>query len=214
MRKPSFEVSPEGVHIILAGGFVTLIAALLGWTLVAVAGLIVTLLSLNFFLDPQRVVPHAADLAVAPADGKIVRVGPSKDPFTGEEREVVSIFMNVFNVHVNRVPVDGKLSNLRYTPGKFFNATLDKASEDNERNALQLTDEEGRTWTVVQIAGLIARRIVCRAEVGDSLARGERFGLIKFGSRVDVYLPHDYTSTVQPGKKVLAGQSVIAQKKS
>ena len=132
---------------------------------------------------------------------------------TGENRTCVSIFMNVFSVHVNRAPVSGTVEDLRYWPGKFLNAALDKASGENERCACLLRDTGGEQWTFVQIAGLIARRIVCRAEAGDTLARGQRFGMIRFGSRVDLYVPEGYLPAVSIGEKVFAGQSVIAQKR-
>jgi phosphatidylserine decarboxylase len=121
--------------------------------------------------------------------------------------------MNVFNVHVNRMPVAGRIARISYFGGKFLNASFDKASTDNERNSLLIEDGDGRSWTMVQIAGLIARRIICWGEEGDSLGRGQRFGLIKFGSRVDLYLPAEYEPTVRIGDKVFAGQSVLARKK-
>ncbi len=144
---------------------------------------------MNFFRDPERVVPYEDDVAVSPADGRIIRIERRIDPVTGESRQCVCVFMNVFNVHVNRAPVTGTISAIKYHPGKFFNASLDKASTDNERCEYQVTDANGDTWTFVQIAGLVARRIVCRVERGDELTRGERFGMIRFGSRVDLYLP-------------------------
>ena len=156
--------------------------------------------------------PTASNLAVSPADGRIVRVEPRMDPITGETRTCVSIFMNVLNVHVNRAPVQGTIKAIHYTPGKYFNAVLDKASDENERCAYLLTEDTGRTWTMVQIAGLIARRIVCRVKEGDELQRGSRFGMIRFGSRVDLYLPPDYSATVTPGDIVFAGESILAKK--
>jgi phosphatidylserine decarboxylase len=168
--------------------------------------------SLHFFRDPERVTPQGSDLAVSPADGRVLHVTECMEPLDGERRMRVSIFMNVFNVHVNRAPVAGAVEEIRYWPGKFFNASLDKASEDNERCAYKLRDADGLAWVMVQIAGLVARRIVCRAEQGDVLARGERYGLIRFGSRVDLYLPAGYVAAVKPGERVLAGQSVIAIK--
>ena len=120
--------------------------------------------------------------------------------------------MNVVNVHVNRMPVAGKIEAIRYFPGAFFNAALDKASTDNERCAYLVRDEEDRPWVMVQVAGLVARRIVCRVEEGDSLARGERYGMIRFGSRVDLYLPPDYSAVVTNGDVVTAGESILARK--
>lgn len=214
MRTPSPGIAPEGLPVIGLAAFATLILSLIGGTLSALLFLILTAFALFFFRDPVRVSPIAPEgkaVAVSPADGRIVSVGPVADPFTGEQRTRVSIFMNVFNVHVNRTPVAATVRAIRYHPGKFINASLDKASEDNERCALALTDKAGQTWTVVQIAGLIARRIVCRAEPGDTLALGDRFGIIMFGSRVDVYLPDDYISKVRIGDKVLAGMTVLAE---
>ncbi len=213
MQKPSIGMSREGFPAIFLVALFTLVCAFLGAGFLATVGLVLTAFVLNFFRDPARVVPLDEDVAVAPADGKVVKVESMTDPITGEERTAVCIFMNVFNVHVNRVPVTGTVQGLRYWPGKFFNASLDKASTDNERNAVQIVDENGLSWTVVQIAGLIARRIVCWGEKGDSFERGERFGLIKFGSRVDVYLPVEFEAGVLVGEKVLAGQTVIARKK-
>ena len=214
MRTPSPGIAPEGLPVIGLAAFATLTTALLGWGLPAVLLLAFTAFSLFFFRDPVRVPPIPAPgkaVAVSPADGRIVSVGPAPDPFTGESRTRVCVFMNVFNVHVNRVPVAATVRAISYHPGKFINASFDKASEHNERCALALRDEAGRDWTVVQIAGLIARRIVCRAEPGDALELGGRFGLIMFGSRVDVYLPDDYVSKLRIGDKVLAGMTVLAE---
>lgn len=213
MRKPSAAFCPEGLPAALLAGLLTLVLALLGCFWSALAALVLTCLTVNFFRDPERVVPHAPGLAVAPADGRVVSVGRARDPFDGVERMRVGIFMNVFNVHVNRAPVAGAVRDLAYHPGRFLNASLDKASEHNERLAVQLAAEDGGTWTVVQIAGLLARRIVPWAEVGDALARGQRFGMIRFGSRVDVYLPDDYTPVLHPGEKTLAGQTVLARRR-
>jgi len=149
---------------------------------------------------------------VAPADGKVIKVCPAVDPLSGESRTVVCIFMNVFNVHVNRACVEGTVSAMRYWEGKFINASFDKASEDNERLAVQLTDADGATWTMVQIAGLIARRIIPWAEAGDRLVRGQRYGMIKFGSRVDVYLPAGFEPAVAVGDRTAAGQTVLARR--
>ena len=213
MHKPSIGLSLEGMPFIFLTAIATLTFAILDCWFMATVLLVVLFLVLNFFRDPERVVPQEPGVAVSPADGKVVKVQAMRDPLTGEDRTAVCVFMNVFNVHVNRMPVAGRVGRISYFGGKFLNASLDKASEDNERNALLIEDEGGRTWTVVQIAGLIARRIICWAEEGDSLARGQRFGLIKFGSRVDLYLPSDYESAVRVGDKVFAGQSVLARRK-
>ncbi len=213
MHKPSIGLSLEGLPFVFLTAVATLTFAILDCWFMATLLLVVLFLVLNFFRDPERVVPQEPGVAVSPADGKVIKVQTMRDPLTGEDRTAVCVFMNVFNVHVNRTPVAGRISRISYFGGKFINASFDKASEDNERNALLVEDAEGKTWTVVQIAGLIARRIICWAEEGDSLARGQRFGLIKFGSRVDLYLPSDYESAVRIGEKVFAGQSVLARKK-
>ncbi|WP_291319727.1 phosphatidylserine decarboxylase family protein [Desulfonatronospira sp.] len=212
MRKPHFHIRPEGLNIISLTLLATLVFALLGWATFSIIGLVAFFFALNFFRDPERVVPDAQGVAVAPADGRVVKVEAMQDPFTKEQRTAVCIFMNVFNVHVNRFPLTGRVRAVSYHPGKFVNASLDKASLDNERCALHFDDEDNGTWTMVQIAGLLARRIVCYAETGDSFSRGQRFGLIKLGSRVDLYLPHGYESTVNVGDKTIAGQSIIARK--
>ncbi len=212
MRKPSIAISLEGLPFIGLCALFTLALALLGWTFWAFVLFVLTVFVLNFFRDPERVVPTGPGLAVAPADGRVVKVGPATDPATGEERTVVCIFMNVFNVHVNRSPVDAEVTDVVYHEGAFINASLDKASEDNERNEVRLRDAEGGAWTVVQIAGLVARRIVCWTEAGDDLARGQRLGLIKFGSRVDTYLPAGYAPAVGVGQTTVAGQTVIARR--
>ena len=214
MLKSTIGVCLEGLPIIFIVALATIVFALLGWKVVAVVGLIATLFVLNFFRDPERVVPQEPCLAVAPADGKVVKIEKMKDPFSGQEKTAICIFMNVFNVHVNRSPVAGQVEGIKYFPGKFFNASLDKASKDNERNALLIKDKDGQLWTVVQIAGLIARRIVCWTEQGDSLKRGERLGMIKFGSRVDLYLPDGYEPMVKVNDKVFAGQSIVASVKT
>ena len=214
MRQSSPGLAKEGLPYIGLGAFVTLILAVLGWGVAAVIALILTTLTLNFFRDPERVTPQDPGLAVAPADGKIVFVGPAVDPATGQVRTKVSIFMNVFNVHVNRTPVTGRVEKITYFPGKFLNAALDKASEDNERNQFRIVDEHGHGWTVVQIAGLVARRIVCWAEEGDDVRRGQRVGLIKFGSRVDLYLPDAYDVCVTKQQQTCAGLTVMAKLKA
>lgn len=213
MHKPSIGLSLEGMPFIFLTAIATLTFAILDCWFMATLLLVVLFLVLNFFRDPERVVPQEPGVAVSPADGKVIKVQTMRDPLTGEDRTAVCVFMNVFNVHVNRMPVAGRVGRISYFGGKFLNASFDKASEDNERNAVLVEDAEGKTWTMVQIAGLIARRIICWAEEGDSLARGQRFGLIKFGSRVDLYLPSDYESVVRVGDKVFAGQSVLARKK-
>lgn len=212
MRKANIGMAPEGLPFLFLLALTTLtFAALRCWPL-ALLFLIFTWFAGHFFRDPERVVPTEADVAVSPADGRIVRVEPKADPITGEVRPCVSIFMSVVNVHVNRMPVAGTIEAIRYFPGAFFNAALDKASTDNERCAYLVRDAEDRPWVMVQVAGLVARRIVCRVEEGDALARGERYGMIRFGSRVDLYLPPDYSAVVTNGDVVTAGESILARK--
>lgn len=212
MRKASIGITPEGVPAIGLCALVTLSLAMLGCATGSFVFMLLTWFCCHFFRDPERVTPTAPGLAVSPADGKVVRVQTMPDPFTGQPRTAVCIFMNVFSVHVNRAPVTGTVTGIAYHPGKFLNAAWDKASTDNERCAYQMTEDGGSTWTFVQIAGLIARRIVCRTDEGDTLARGERFGMIRFGSRVDLYLPDDYSPAVNVGEQVFAGQTVVARR--
>ena len=212
MKKSSAGLAREGLPVICLCAFSSLILSLTGCWPVSVVFLCITWFACFFFRDPERVVPTEKDIAVSPADGKIVRIQELPEPFEGEKRLCVSVFMNLFSVHVNRMPVDGKITSILYVPGKFFNAAFDKASEFNERCAYELTSKDG-TFVMVQIAGLVAQRIVCRVENGEELERGERFGMIKFGSRVDVYLPASYAPGVEIGQQVFAGQTVLAKKR-
>lgn len=181
----------------------------LGWI-----GVVLTIWCYYFFRDPKRSVPLNAGLLVSPADGVvslIERAVPPEGLGMGPEALVrVSVFMSVFNCHVNRAPIAGKITAVVYRPGKFFNASLDKASTDNERNALAIEIADGRKIAVVQIAGLVARRIMCWKRPGDGVHTGERFGLIRFGSRLDVYLPEGVHPQVALGQTMVGGESVIA----
>ena len=172
---------------------------------------IIAVFVLQFFRDPARVIPQQANAVLSPADGRIVVVEKTQDPYAGREALKISVFMNVFNVHSNRAPVDGKIDKVEYFPGKFVNADLDKASIENERNALVITASGGQVVTCVQVAGLIARRILCYVKAGDSLSRGQRYGFIRFGSRVDVYLPLTATPKVVVGDKVSATETILAE---
>lgn len=212
MRKPSIGIAREGWPFIGLTAFTALLAALLDWWAPALLFWLLCVFSVYFFRDPERVIAQGDMIAVSPADGRIVSITTRKEPFTGEQAKCISIFMSVFNVHVNRAPVACEVRDIDYFEGKFLNASLDKASEDNERCAWLLAGDDGLDWVVVQIAGLIARRIVCRAEPGDRLLRGQRLGLIRFGSRVDLYLPRGYSPAIALGAKVTAGQTVIARK--
>lgn len=213
MLKPSVGVALEGLPYIIISAFTTLLMAILGCWYATVLFLGLTCFIGHFFRDPERVGPEDAEAVSSPADGKIIKITREIDPVSGEMRQVIAIFMNVFNVHVNRMPVSGKVELVRYIPGKFINASFDKASTDNERNIVVVTGKGNQRFTMVQIAGLIARRIVCWVEPADKLKRGERFGLIKFGSRVDLYIPDGYVPTVSVGQKVIAGETSLAEKR-
>jgi phosphatidylserine decarboxylase len=172
---------------------------------------LVSLFVLQFFRDPPRHAPVGEGLVLSPADGRIVAVEETDDPWLQRRALKISVFMNVFNVHSNRAPVDGEVKGLWYNPGKFVNADLDKASTENERNALWFQTRDGKDVTCVQVAGLIARRILCYATIGDCFSRGQRYGFIRFGSRLDVYLPTDAKPRVALGDKVYASSDVLAQ---
>lgn len=179
-----------------------------------VPGAVLTLWCVYFFRDPDRTTPTRRGLVISPADGEVINVGPAPWPpqlGMGEgEAKRICIFMNVFDVHVNRVPVDGKILKLAYIPGKFINASFDKASEDNERQLVAMETGDGQPVAFVQIAGLVARRIVCKITEGQAVSAGERMGLIRFGSRVDVYVPSDVASHVAVGQRCVAGETVLA----
>ena len=172
---------------------------------------LVAVFILQFFRDPARPVPTGERLVLSPADGRVIAIATTRDPYGEREALKISVFMNVFNVHSNRAPVDGTVERVTYFPGKFVNADLDKASEHNERNALLIRAADGSLVSCVQVAGLVARRILCYVRAGDRLARGQRFGFIRFGSRVDVYLPLAARPRVSIGEKVHATTSVLAE---
>ncbi|MEO5362409.1 MAG: phosphatidylserine decarboxylase family protein [Magnetococcus sp. DMHC-8] len=164
-----------------------------------------------FFRDPERQPPPGTGLVIAPADGRVIAIEEvAHAPLSGQAARKCSIFMNVFSVHVNRCPISGQVTDLAYHPGRFFNAALDKASLENERMAILVTAPNGVALTFVQVAGLIARRIICRLQPGQTVTQGERFGLIRFGSRVDVYLPLSARLAVQLGDQTRAGETVMA----
>lgn len=209
-NKRAFPVASEGLPLIVSSAFVTVYLAALGLSMVALFFAAVTCFIVFFFRDPDRVIPTEDRAVVSPADGKVVEVRVVRESDVAREKMLkVSVFMSVFNVHVNRIPTDGTVVDISYYPGRFFSANLDKASKDNERNAVSLDIGSGRRLVVVQVAGLIARRIVCKIQKGDHLRRGQRFGIICFGSRLDVYLPSDTKPAVSVGDKVLAGTSIL-----
>ena len=205
---------PEGLKFVATFGLITaglfLLTPILGWI-----GVGLTVWCYYFFRDPERVTPDRPGLIVSPADGIVSLIEPAVPPkelgMSDRPLTRVSVFMNVFNCHVNRAPVAGEITAVAYRPGKFFNASLDKASEHNERNSLCIRLSDGREIAVVQIAGLVARRIVCFVAPGAQTATGERFGLIRFGSRLDVYLPPGVTPLVSLGQTMVAGETVLAE---
>ena len=172
---------------------------------------VISLFVLQFFRDPAREGTTAANAVLSPADGRIVMIGEVDDPYAERRALKISVFMNVFNVHSNRSPVDGTVDKVEYFPGKFFNAALDKASLENERNAMVIHTSGGHVVTAVQVAGLVAKRILCYAKAGQTLTRGQRYGFIRFGSRVDVYLPLGSSPRVAIGDKVSATTTVLAE---
>ena len=190
------------------------VAALLtgwGWGLLAFVAWLVAAFIAQFFRDPARVIPQEGNAVLSPADGRVVKVESARDPYLDREALKISVFMNVFNVHSNRIPVDGIVANRWYHAGSFLNASLDKASLENERNALHLRTANGQDVTCVQIAGLIARRILCYVDPGASVKRGERYGFIRFGSRVDVYLDPAARARVAVGDVVAATETILAE---
>jgi phosphatidylserine decarboxylase len=197
------------------GGLIALLLGLAFGTWLISLGLIFTLFCLYFFRDPERVAPSRPGVLVAPADGRIVAVGLAAPPaelgLGPATRWKVSIFLSVLNVHVNRVPVSGVVTRIAYHRGAFVSASLDKASTDNERNALAIRLADGQEIAVVQIAGLIARRILCDVREGDSVRIGDRFGMIRFGSRTDLYLPDGIRPLVEVGQIMIGGETVIAE---
>lgn len=192
--------------------FTTIISALLGYELLTILLLCVTFFIVMFFRDPERFVPQASNAVISPADGKVILIEEVEDQqFLQEKCIKVSIFMNVFNVHVNRIPMSGVIEQIIYTPGKFYSADSAQGALQNENCGTILTTEAGQRIAFVQVAGLIARRIVCWLESGDTVHCGRRFGLIRFGSRVDLYLPLHSKTSVTVGQKVRAGETVLAE---
>lgn len=210
MKEQHIPVAREGYPFVGFAAFATIIFALLGYDIIAFWAMLLTGFVLYFFRDPSRIIPAAPDALVSPADGKVILVEKVfDDRFVNEQVYKVSIFMNVFNVHVNRVPFSGTVNAITYSPGRFYSADTERGALENEFCAVTMTTEAGQRFAVVQVAGLIARRIVCWAEQGDALSRGQRFGLIRFGSRVDLYLPLETQLEIATGQKVKAGETVL-----
>lgn len=210
--RTAFPIDRAGIPFIGTAAFATAVFALLEIAVLALPGLLATLFICYFFRDPDRVTPVLEGGVVSPADGKVIKVERIENThFADGPCQKISIFMSIFNVHVNRIPFDGQVTKIDYYPGKFFSANLDKASRLNEHNAVYLETENGQTLCFVQIAGLVARRIICRIQEGGAVVRGQRFGLICFGSRLDVYLPVDAQVAVAVGDVVSAGTSLIGK---
>ena len=209
MRNENSLIAVEGYPFIAVAGFVTLVFALLSWKCMAVIGLCATLFCTYFFRNPERVVPEDERAVLAPADGKIIYIGPVREERLDAEVLKISIFMSVFNVHINRAPLSGRVIDTFYTRGKFLDVRDERATFENEQSGLLVEAAGGAKLMVVQVAGLIARRIVCYAAKGDTLVRGKRYGLIRFGSRLDVYLPKSTELRVAMGDKTVAGETVL-----
>jgi len=210
MKKPRIPVALEGYPFIGFAALATVVAALLEFNLAALLGLGTTGFVLYFFRDPERLTPDEKDVIVSPADGKIILIDRVfDDRFVKEHVYKISIFMNVFNAHVNRIPFPGRVEEIVYSPGRFYAADSEQGGLENEYCAVTLTTPGERRLAVVQVAGLLARRIVCWLEKGDEVERGQRFGLIRFGSRVDIYLPQHAHLEVETGQKVRAGETIL-----
>jgi len=203
-------IAQEGYPFIIFSLVITVLISFFGIRWLIILMVAITLFVVWFFRNPERYFQDEEKLVISPADGKVVKIDDVEITGTiAGKYKKISIFMNVFNVHVNRVPYSGQIETINYHEGKFLSANLDKASVDNERNEVMIRTEDGRVLWAVQIAGLIARRIVCWLNVGTPVKKGERFGLIRFGSRVDIYLPEDSKISVKLGDKVKAGETPL-----
>lgn len=210
MLQPRIPVTKEGYPFIFIVALTALLAALLNWVIISVFFWAAGIFILYFFRDPERVVPDDPRAVVSPADGKVILIEKVTDErFLHGQVLKISIFMNIFNVHVNRIPYDGVVKEIRYQAGQFLAADQERASFENENNAVFLEVEDERRMVVVQVAGVLARRIVCWAEHGDKVRKGMRFGMIRFGSRLDVYLPLSAQIEVEIDQRVVAGQTVL-----
>ena len=209
-------VAQPGLIFIVLSFLITGSFFYLGWAVLTWISLALTIFVCWFFRDPNRQIPQDKNSLVSPADGKVIVVEKHSEgcAYLSGPHMKISIFMNVFNVHVNRMPFDGTIQKVQYIPGKFINAAFDKASEHNERNALLVKTKDDTLYVVVQIAGLIARRIVNCAKEGETIKKGERYGMIRFGSRLDLYLPYDFEVAVRTGYKTRAGETVIGYMKN
>lgn len=211
MNYPHPIIAREGWPFLAIVVILALALQSFGLTFLSVLAWILFIFVLQFFRDPPRYIPAQKNAVVSPADGRIVAVERVEDPYAQREALKISVFMNVFNVHSNRIPIGGEIKSVDYFPGLFVNADLDKASTQNERNAIVIHTESGATVTAVQVAGLIARRILCYVKPSETVEKGQRYGFIRFGSRVDVYLPTDSVPKVAIGDKVSASSTVLAE---
>ena len=208
------KIHTEGYKFIVIAAFITIILLIIN-NFLGLIGLLLTIWVYYFFRDPERIIIGDDSYLVSPADGEVIKVeevdGPKELNLENKKFKKISIFMNVFDCHVNRTPCAGKIEEILYKPGKFFNASLDKASEDNERNYFKIKDNQNNDIIVVQIAGLIARRIVCEANKEQEVNQGDRIGMIRFGSRADVYC-ENYAPLVKVGQRAISGETLLAKK--
>lgn len=211
----SFILHKEGIRYVVAFGGVTFLLSMINST-IGVVGLFLTICCAAFFRDPARIVPNVKNVLVSPADGLVVDIKDSEIPSelsykTTAKYKKISIFLSVFDVHVNKIPINSVVSEVKYHEGKFLNAGNDKASDDNERNSVVLELENDDKIVLVQIAGLIARRIVCDAKPGDKFNTGDNYGIIRFGSRVDMYIPEKYPVKIFKGQRMVGGETIMAE---
>jgi phosphatidylserine decarboxylase len=211
MNYPHPIIAREGWPFIAVAAIVALLIHVVAGLGLAWPFWLILIFVVQFFRDPPRPIPTQANAVLCPADGRIVAVETAQDPYANREALKISVFMNVFNVHSQRSPVDGAVSKVEYFPGAYLNAAVDKASTENERNAIVIMLADGTIVTSVQIAGLIARRILCYVRAGEPVSRGQRYGFIRFGSRVDVYLPVGSRPRVSIGEKVSASSTILAE---
>jgi len=210
MARNQWPVAKEGLLFLIPSALLTLLFGGIGWKVLMSLGILLTLFIAFFFRNPRRKIPSLRNIILSPADGRIVHVGECEEGrFLREKALKVSIFMSLFDVHINRAPATGKILEKSYHPGRFLVASVEKASLLNEQNAFVLETEDRFRILLIQIAGFVARRIVCYAKAGDTLRKGEIFGLIRFGSRVDLYLPIDVRPIVRVGQRVKGGESII-----
>jgi phosphatidylserine decarboxylase len=209
MRNENTPIAAEGYPFIALAVFINVVLALLSWKIPAIFVFCLTLFIVFFFRNPERIVPEGEHMVVAPADGVVIYLGPAHEEHLDAEMLKISIFMSVFNVHINRSPLSGRVVDTFYKSGKFLDVRDKRASFENEQSGLVVETGEGARIVVVQVAGLIARRIVCYAHKGDMLTRGTRYGLIRFGSRLDVYLPKGSDLRVALGDKTVAGETIL-----